>query len=98
MLGGMEIIVDVARSPQGQLTGTVRPAGSAKRRDFHGVMELLACLERIIDVDASILADPTTTKGEPTMTDPIEFSSLPQADQDAITTNPPRPLVRLPSS
>ena len=87
MLGGMEIIVDVARSPQGQLTGTVRPGGSSvKRRDFHGVMELLACLERIIDVDASTHTDPATTKGDPTMTDPIEFSSLPQADQDAITT------------
>lgn len=87
MLWGMEIIVDVARSPQGHLTGTVRPAGSVTRRDFHGVMELLACLERIIDVDASILADPRTTKGEQIMTDPIEFSLLPQADQDAIVTN-----------
>jgi uncharacterized protein (TIGR02246 family) len=85
MLCGMEIIVDLARSPQGQLAGTVRPAGSVKRRDFRGVMELLACLERIIDVDASVLTDPTTTKGDPAMT-PIEFSSLPQADRDAITT------------
>ncbi len=87
MLGGMEIIVDVARSPQGHLTGTVGPASRDPRRDFHGVMDLLACLERIIDVDASVLADPTTTKGEQNMTDPIEFSSLPQADQDAIVTN-----------
>ncbi len=87
MLGGMEIIVDITRSPQGQLAGTVRPAGSVNGRDFYGVMELLACLERIIDVDASILAVTTTTKGEQTMTDPIEFSSLPQADQDVITTN-----------
>jgi uncharacterized protein (TIGR02246 family) len=86
MLGGMEILVDVARSPQGQLAGTVRPAGSVKRRDFHGVMELLACLERILDLDISTLTDATTTKGDPTVTDLIEFSSLPQADQDAITT------------
>jgi uncharacterized protein (TIGR02246 family) len=83
----MEIIVDVGRSAQGHLSGTVRPAGRVERRDFHGVMDLLACLERIIDVDSSILADPTTTKGEQNMTDPIEFSSLPQADQDAIVTN-----------
>jgi uncharacterized protein (TIGR02246 family) len=87
MLGGMEIIVDVVRSAEGHLTGTVRPAVSVKGRDFHGVMELLAQLERIIDVDASILADNRTTKGEQIMTDPIEFSSLPQADQDAIVTN-----------
>jgi uncharacterized protein (TIGR02246 family) len=88
MLEGMEIIVDVARSPQGHLAGTVRPAGrGGKRRDFHGVMELLACLERIIDVDASMLIDATPRKGDPIMTDPIELSSLPQADQDAIVTN-----------
>ncbi len=87
MLGGMEIIVDITRSPQGQLAGTVRPADRATERDFQGVMELLACLERIIDIHASILAVTTTTQGEQTMTDPIEFSSLPQADQDAITTN-----------
>jgi uncharacterized protein (TIGR02246 family) len=87
MLYGMQIIVDIARSPQGHLTGTVRPADSVTRRDFHGVMELLACIERIIDVDASILTDPRTTNGEQNMVDPIEFSSLPQADQEAIVTN-----------
>jgi uncharacterized protein (TIGR02246 family) len=87
MLGAMEIIVDVARSPQGHLTGTVRPANSATGRDFQGVMELLACLERIIDVNAPIFTDRRTTKGEQNMTDPIDFSSLPQADQDAIVTN-----------
>ena len=48
-------------------------------------MELLAGLERIIDVDASNLLD-DPTEGDQTMTNPIEFSSLPQADQDAITT------------
>jgi uncharacterized protein (TIGR02246 family) len=87
MLFGMEIIVDIARSPQGQLTGTARPArSSVKRRDFHGVMELLGCLERIIDVHAFRLTHATTTRGDPTMTDPFDFPSLPQADQDAITT------------
>ncbi len=83
----MEIIIDVVRSSQGRLTGNVRRAGRVKRRDFHGVMELLACLEQIIDADASTPADATTTKGEQNMTGTIEFSSLPQADQDAIVTN-----------
>jgi hypothetical protein len=54
MLVGMEIIVDVARSSQGRLAGTVRPAGSVERRPFHGVLELLAQLERIIDVEDSV--------------------------------------------
>jgi uncharacterized protein (TIGR02246 family) len=86
MLGGMQIIVDSDRSPQGQLTGTARPVTSSiKGRHFHGVMELLACLERIIDVDLPIPERPHH-EGEPTMTEPIECSSLPQADQDAITT------------
>jgi uncharacterized protein (TIGR02246 family) len=86
MLGDMEIIVDVARSREGRLTGTTRRNGSVKRRDFHGVMELLACLERTIEADASIPSPRPITKGDPNMTDPIEFSSLPPADQDAITT------------
>jgi uncharacterized protein (TIGR02246 family) len=82
----MEIIVDITPSPQGRLTGTVRPArGLVQPRDFHGVMELLAGLERIIDIDASNLLD-DPTEGDQTMTNPIEFSSLPPADQDAITT------------
>lgn len=53
----MEIIVDVIRSPEGPLAGTVRWVASGERSDFYGVMELLACLERIIDVDASIVPD-----------------------------------------
>lgn len=81
----MEIIVDIARSPQGHLTGTARPAtGTPTRRHFHGVMELLACLERIVDIDVSI--PDTPHEGETTMSEPIEFPSLPQADQDTITT------------
>ena len=100
MLGGMEIIVDVARSPQGQLTGTVRPAGSVKRRDFHGVMELLACLERIIDVDASVLADPTTTKGEQTMTDPSSSRRCPKPTRTPSPqpSSPSRPASKLVTS
>jgi uncharacterized protein (TIGR02246 family) len=82
----MEIVVHITASAQGHLTGTVRPAsGLAPPRDFHGVMELLAGLERIIEVDDSSPPD-DTTEGDQTMNHPIEFSSLPQADQDAITT------------
>jgi uncharacterized protein (TIGR02246 family) len=83
----MEIIVNVHQSPEGQLTGTAGAAfSSVHRLDFHGVMEFLACLERIIDADASRFTAATAIKGDPAMTDRIDFSSLPQADQDAITT------------
>ncbi len=58
----MEIIIEVVRSPEGPLTGTVRRVDGLERRQFYGVMELLACLERIIDVDASIVPDAGTTK------------------------------------
>jgi hypothetical protein len=61
-LGGMEIIIEVVRSAEGPLTGTVRPVDSTERRDFYGVMELLACLERFIDVDASAVPEAATTK------------------------------------
>jgi uncharacterized protein (TIGR02246 family) len=86
MLAGMEITVDMARSPEGQLTGTVQRAGGVERGGFHGVMELLACLERLVDTGGPPTSTPDPHQGEPTMADPIEFSSLAQADQDAITT------------
>jgi hypothetical protein len=62
MMSLMEIIVDISRSPEGALTGTVRPANNAERRHFFGVMELLACLERVIDVDASVVPGTAITK------------------------------------
>jgi hypothetical protein len=44
----MQILIDVARSSDGRLAGTVRPADSASvGRRFDGVMELVACLERL---------------------------------------------------
>jgi hypothetical protein len=44
----MQILIDVARSSDGRLAGTVRPADSAGRvRRFAGVMELVACLEQL---------------------------------------------------
>lgn len=44
----MQIIIDVARSSDGRLAGTARPAGSASEgRCFTGVMELVACLEQL---------------------------------------------------
>ena len=58
----MEIIIEVVRSPEGPLTGTVRRVDSLERHDFYGVMELLACLERIIDVDASIVPHAEASK------------------------------------
>ena len=61
-LGGMEIIIEVVRSAEGPLTGTVRRVDSTERRDFYGVMELLACLERFVDVDASVVPEAATTK------------------------------------
>ena len=85
MMGRMEIIVDVARSAQGHLAGTVRPAGRVERRDFHGVMDLLACLERIIDVDASIVPDAGTAKESR----PFPVRRGPAGDT---TGNPPDPL------
>jgi hypothetical protein len=62
MLAAMEISVDMARSPGGQLTGTVQRAGSGERGGFHGVMELLACLERLVDTGAPPNPHPTLTK------------------------------------
>ena len=81
----MEITVDIARSPQGQLTGSIWPPGREERGHFHGVMELLAGLERLVDAGASGIPGPTLSKENEPMTDPIEFTSLPQADQNAIT-------------
>jgi hypothetical protein len=44
----MQILIDVARSSDGRLTGTARPADSAgEGRRFTGVMELIACLEQL---------------------------------------------------
>jgi hypothetical protein len=44
----MQIVIDIARSSNGQLTGTARPADSAgESRRFAGVMELVACLEQL---------------------------------------------------
>jgi hypothetical protein len=44
----MQILIDIARSGDGRLTGTARPAGSASEgRRFTGVMELIACLEQL---------------------------------------------------
>ena len=44
----MQIIIDIARSGDGRLAGTARPAGSASQgRRFAGVMELVACLEQL---------------------------------------------------
>jgi hypothetical protein len=44
----MQILIDVARSSDGRLAGTARPAGSASEsRRFAGVMELIACLEQL---------------------------------------------------
>jgi uncharacterized protein (TIGR02246 family) len=83
MLAGMEIIADIARSPRGQLAGTIRQTGSDELPLFHGVMELLGCMERLVDAGTSRMP-PDPLEGELTMTDPIEFSSLPQADRDAI--------------
>jgi uncharacterized protein (TIGR02246 family) len=83
MLADMEITVDIARSPRGHLTGTIRQPSNDELRHFHGVMELLGCLERLVDAGTSRMP-PNPLEGELTMTDPIEFSSLPQADQDAI--------------
>jgi uncharacterized protein (TIGR02246 family) len=83
MLADMEIIVDIARSPRGQLAGTIRQPGSDELGGFHGVMELLGCLERLVDAGTSSMP-PDPLEGELTMTDPLEFASLPRADQDAI--------------
>ena len=58
----MEIIIEVVRSPEAPLTGTVRRVDSPERHDFYGVMELLACFERIVDVDASIVPDGGNSK------------------------------------
>jgi hypothetical protein len=44
----MQILIDIARSSDGRLTGTARPADSASEgRRFAGVMELVACLEQL---------------------------------------------------
>jgi len=44
----MQILIDVARSSDGRLAGTARPADSAgEGRRFAGVMELVACLEQL---------------------------------------------------
>jgi hypothetical protein len=44
----MQILIDIARSGDGRLTGTARLADSASEsRRFAGVMELIACLEQL---------------------------------------------------
>jgi hypothetical protein len=44
----MQILIDIARSSDGRLTGTARSADSASEaRRFAGVMELVACLEQL---------------------------------------------------
>ena len=44
----MQILIDITRLNDGRLTGTARPADSAREgRRFTGVMELVACLEQL---------------------------------------------------
>jgi hypothetical protein len=44
----MQIIIDIAQSGDGRLTGTARLASSAgEGRRFDGVLELVACLEAL---------------------------------------------------
>jgi len=44
----MRIVIDIARSSDGRLAGTARPADPAgESRRFAGVMELVACLEQL---------------------------------------------------
>jgi hypothetical protein len=44
----MQILIDIARSNDGRLAGTARPADSASEGcRFAGVMELVACLEQL---------------------------------------------------
>ena len=44
----MQIIIDIAQSGDGRLTGTARLAGSVgEGRRFDGVLELVACLEAL---------------------------------------------------
>ena len=46
----MQILIDITRWSDGRLTGTARPADSASEgRGFAGVMELVACLEQLLE-------------------------------------------------
>jgi hypothetical protein len=60
----MQILIDIARSSDGRLTGTARPAGSASEgRRFTGVMELIACLEQLCATVPQHNAPPESDRG-----------------------------------
>ena len=44
-------MINLAKSPDGRLAGTLRTAGSGCAAEFNGTMELLAALERACTVD-----------------------------------------------
>jgi hypothetical protein len=55
----MEIVIDVARSGDGRLTGTARPTDSTSGpRGFAGVMELVACEEQLCEDHPSVASPP----------------------------------------
>jgi len=60
----MQILIDIARSSDGRLAGTARPADSpGEGRRFAGVMELVACLEQLYAI-ASHPSEPSEPDSE----------------------------------
>jgi hypothetical protein len=48
----MKIVIDLNRSTDGTPTGTAKPRGSGPTQNFSGIIELLACLERMYATDS----------------------------------------------
>lgn len=47
----MEIVINVTKSTNGRLAGTLRTPDSRRTAEFNGTMELLTALERICAAD-----------------------------------------------
>jgi hypothetical protein len=76
----MQILIDIARSSDGRLAGTARPADSASEgRRFTGVMELVACLEQLC-----------ATASDPSEPSEPDRGSCPQAPPAPAASQQPR--------
>jgi hypothetical protein len=60
----MQILIDITQLSDGRLAGTARPADSAgEGRRFAGVMELVACLEQLLEQLCATAPPPSTPPG-----------------------------------
>jgi hypothetical protein len=54
----MQLVLDIARTPDGRYEGSLTEPGTGRRQDFAGILELLAILEERLGPGARDEATP----------------------------------------